>query len=92
MDKMQLFVDFDGTISSRDVVDAVLEKFARKEWLDVERQWQAGRIGSRECLTRQVNFIVAEEAELTSCVDSIGIDASFEKYDIGGDMKCHVAK
>ncbi|PYS76594.1 MAG: phosphatase, partial [Acidobacteria bacterium] len=43
-----LFLDFDGTISERDAIDAMLEAFAAPEWLAVEEEWQAGRIGSRE--------------------------------------------
>ena len=77
MDKMRIFVDFDGTISTRDVVGAVLERVARKVWLDVEKEWQAGRIGSRECLARQIDFVVAKEEELNPLVDSIGIDPFF---------------
>ena len=65
MDKIRIFVDFDGTISTKDVVDTVLEKFARKEWLEVEKDWQEGKIGSRECLSRQINFVVAKEEELS---------------------------
>ena len=77
MDRLRIFVDFDGTITTRDVVDVVLEKFARKEWLDVEKDWQTGRIGSRECLTRQMNFVVAKEEELTHLIDPIEIDPFF---------------
>src|SRR5258708_9767213 len=45
-----VFLDFDGTISRADVVDAILEKFAGPAWLRVEEEWRAGRIGSPEGL------------------------------------------
>jgi hypothetical protein len=28
-------------------------------WRDVEEEWQAGEIGSRECMTRQVSLLRA---------------------------------
>ena len=80
MNKLRFFVDFDGTISTRDVVDSVLEKFARREWLDVEKDWQEGKIGSRECLSRQISFVVAQEEALTRLVDGIEIDAYFSEF------------
>ena len=48
-----LFLDFDGTISERDAIDALLEAFADSRWLVIEEEWKAGRIGSRECLREQ---------------------------------------
>ncbi len=52
-----LFLDFDGTLSKRDVIDAILEKFADEKWLEVEKEWVDGRIGSRECLRRQFDLL-----------------------------------
>lgn len=50
-------IDFDGTINESDVTDAVIKKFARFGWQDVEKLWEEGRIGSRECLARQMALI-----------------------------------
>ena len=58
-----LFVDFDGTITCRDTTDAVLEAFADPSWLAVEREWVAGRIGSRACLTAQMALVDAPTAD-----------------------------
>ena len=52
-----LFLDFDGTLSKRDVIDAILEKFADEKWLEIEKEWVEGRIGSRECLRRQFDLL-----------------------------------
>src|SRR6266850_1760275 len=41
--KAILFLDFDGTITRRDAVDAILETYADPEWLEFEAQWRAGR-------------------------------------------------
>jgi 2-hydroxy-3-keto-5-methylthiopentenyl-1-phosphate phosphatase len=47
-------VDFDGTVSLTDTTDHLLDRFSGPEWLEVEQDWVAGRIGSRECLARQI--------------------------------------
>jgi 2,3-diketo-5-methylthio-1-phosphopentane phosphatase len=75
--KPVVFLDFDGTISRVDVVDAILDRFADREWLRVEQEWKAGRIGSRACLAAQVAFVRASEAEVTSLLSEIQIDPGF---------------
>jgi 2,3-diketo-5-methylthio-1-phosphopentane phosphatase len=72
-----VFLDFDGTISRADVVDAILEKFAGRDWLRVEEEWRAGRIGSRECLRRQMALVRGTPAAIDALVDGIGIDEGF---------------
>ena len=73
----RILLDFDGTVTLRDTVDAVLEEFALPEWHDVEAEWEAGLIGSRECLTRQVALIRATPEAMDRFVDSIDIDPTF---------------
>jgi 2-hydroxy-3-keto-5-methylthiopentenyl-1-phosphate phosphatase len=72
-----VFLDFDGTVSCADVVDAILERYASPEWLHVEDEWRAGRVGSRECLRRQMALVRATPAEIDAIIDGIGIDPGF---------------
>jgi 2,3-diketo-5-methylthio-1-phosphopentane phosphatase len=72
-----VFLDFDGTVSRADVVDAILDRYAGPEWLRVEEEWRAGRLGSRECLRRQMALVRAAPAAIDSLVDAIGIDEGF---------------
>ena len=76
-DTPAVFLDFDGTISRADVVDAILERYAAPAWLDVEAEWRGGRLGSRECLRRQMALVTAAPARLDALIDAIGIDAGF---------------
>lgn len=69
-----LFLDFDGTISRCDVVDAILEKYADERWLAIEEEWRAGQIGSRACLSEQVALLRATKKELDALLDSIELD------------------
>jgi 2,3-diketo-5-methylthio-1-phosphopentane phosphatase len=75
--KPMLFLDFDGTISERDAIDAILEEFADERWIGVEEEWRSGRIGSRECLARQIEFVRAAPRKLDALIESIKIDEGF---------------
>src|SRR5262249_12993758 len=72
-----VFLDFDGTISRVDVVDAILDRYADPAWERVEREWKAGRIGSRACLAAQIALVTASEAEVGSLLSAIEIDPGF---------------
>ena len=69
-----LFLDFDGTISRRDAVDAILETYADPEWLTFEAEWRARRIGSRDCLRAQMSLVRASRKQIDALLDEIGID------------------
>ena len=72
-----LFLDFDGTISERDAIDALLEAYAPPEWRAIEAEWQAGRIGSRECLRAQLALVRASREEVNALLDTIKVDRGF---------------
>ena len=80
MKTIHFFLDFDGTIASSDVVDVVLDCFADKSWKDVEKEWQDGRIGSRECLSRQIQLIKASPEEIYSEVSKVKLDPYFISF------------
>jgi 2-hydroxy-3-keto-5-methylthiopentenyl-1-phosphate phosphatase len=78
--KCHAFVDFDGTIVPWDVTDFLFERFADPAWHEVEKDWQAGRIGSRECMTRQVALLKATPAEVEAALSELRIDAGFASF------------
>ena len=69
-----LFLDFDGTITRRDAVDAILETYADAKWWTLEEEWRAGRIGSRDCLKAQMALVRATRKQLDALLDEIEID------------------
>jgi len=75
--RVRIFVDFDGTISLEDTTDVVLERFADPSWQQVESEWRAGHIGSRECMKRQVELIRATPEELDTLCEEIPLDPHF---------------
>lgn len=78
--KPLVLVDFDGTIVRQDATDLILERFALPQWRDVESEWVAGRIGSRECLARQIDLVRATEEQLDGLIREIEIDPAFSAF------------
>ena len=76
----QAIVDFDGTISRQDTTDQILTRFAEPQWQVIEEDWLAGRIGSRECMQRQIELLSVSPAELAAFVDEIEIDWGFSSF------------
>lgn len=71
----QVWLDFDGTISTADVLDALIERYSANEsWKLVEQRWQAGLIGSRECLEQEFALLRISAAELDRFLDHIHLD------------------
>lgn len=75
-----IFSDFDGTITRVDVTDAILTEFADPAWQDIEEEWVAGRIGSRECLRRQMALVHASAEELDALIAAIPLDPYFSRF------------
>ena len=73
-------LDFDGTITQEDSTDSLLERFALPEWREVEALWEAGLIGSRECLARQVALLRASPEELDDAIDEAAVDPDFVDF------------
>jgi 2-hydroxy-3-keto-5-methylthiopentenyl-1-phosphate phosphatase len=73
-------IDFDGTVTDVDIIDAVLQAFAPTEWRDVETLWEKGIIGSRECLERQMSMVQHPLSRLLKYVDDFSIDETFGDF------------
>jgi len=72
--------DFDGTISTADVTDTLLEAFGKSDWREIEAEWLAGRIGSRVCMQQQIACLDASKEELDESIDAIGVDEDFAAF------------
>ncbi len=78
--KCHLLVDFDGTIAKEDTTDLLLERFADPSWHEIEDEWKAGRIGSRECMVRQIDLVRATPEQLDEFVADIAVDPGFAAF------------
>lgn len=80
MRTIHFFLDFDGTIATEDVVDIALDKYADKSWKQIEQDWASGKIGSKECLAKQVELIRATQEELIELASRVTIDPHFVSF------------
>lgn len=78
--KCRVLLDFDGTISNVDTTDLLLERFAAPAWRDIEEEWKAGRIGSRECMLRQIDLVRATPAQMDAFIAGVEIDPGFPRF------------
>ena len=70
----EIYCDFDGTITSLDATDAVLEAFALPAWREWEQRWVRGEITSQECLSHQIALIQVDRETLVRFAADLPID------------------
>ena len=75
-----VFLDFDNTITSLDVLDAIIGKFSiDQKWMIHEEAWKEGKIGSRDCLEAQLKSVRVNRKNLINYVREIPLDPFFLK-------------
>jgi 2-hydroxy-3-keto-5-methylthiopentenyl-1-phosphate phosphatase len=75
--RTSVFLDFDGTVSTADIGVHLLERFGAAEWRELDSQYGAGLMGSRECLMDEWALIDASEAELRAAAGEVPLDPGF---------------
>ena len=80
LNKIQVFSDFDGTITTRDTVDVLLTELADPSWEEVEEEWVQGRIGSRECMAKQIPLIRGGWNKVREILDELTISEGFVEF------------
>jgi len=77
---LNIFCDFDGTITYYDTTDSLLKTFADPAWERIEEEWERGEIGSLKCLEKQIQLLDMSKEELDAHLDQIEIDPDFEEF------------
>lgn len=77
---MRIICDFDGTISSRDTTDLVLERLADPAWRALEEDWVAARISAATCMRGQIALIGGAQADLDDLLDKVELDPGFAAF------------
>ncbi|WP_334327693.1 MtnX-like HAD-IB family phosphatase [Gilliamella apicola] len=72
--------DFDGTISVKDVTDTLLSYFGQDGCDELEELWVNGKIGSQECMSKQIALIDASLEEVNQVLSKIEIDPMFKSF------------
>ncbi len=77
---MQIFCDFDGTISRTDTADLIFTRFAGPAWEEIEARWIAGEIDAATCMTHQVELIDAPLPAIEALLDGVGLRDGFAAF------------
>ncbi len=72
-----VFLDFDGTISTRDIGLELLERHGRAGWRAIDAAFVRGEMGSRECVTAEWDLVEGTEAELLATAMEVTLDPGF---------------
>ena len=80
MSLVEVFCDFDGTITKGDTTDVLLEELANSAWRDFESHWEQGAIGSRDCMAQQIPLIRGGWQAITKVLDKVELDDSFASF------------
>lgn len=79
--KKLILCDFDGTVSLQDMGYALLNRFSSGDWEEIDREFCAGKIGSREAYTRIIKFLRGTEAEVFHFIrEQVKLDPSFKPF------------
>ena len=71
----QIWIDFDGTITKKDTLDELIFKYSVDDsWKLIEKRWQAGLIGSRQCIEEEFALLRIPKEELHRSIKDIEVD------------------
>ncbi len=78
--KCIVFFDFDNTIATCNVFDNMLLLFSRDDrWVELEKRWVSGRIGSKTCLEGQLRGMDLDKKSLDAYLPKIKLDPYFKQ-------------
>ncbi|RKX25237.1 MAG: 2-hydroxy-3-keto-5-methylthiopentenyl-1-phosphate phosphatase [Candidatus Zixiibacteriota bacterium] len=75
-----VFCDFDGTVAKRDVGYNLFRHFSGERNRELVDDWMAGRISSRDILTRQAEMVHASPEEIFEFLDKFELDGTFADF------------
>jgi 2-hydroxy-3-keto-5-methylthiopentenyl-1-phosphate phosphatase len=79
--KLAVICDFDGTVTTVDIAEAILKKFTGDGWYQFEKDYRAGKLASREALRRQFALVKATKGQIIgAALDSAKITPGFEDF------------
>lgn len=78
---LRIYCDFDGTAASRDVGSSLFRAFVGETSESIVKEYLAGRINARECLSRECEAIGPVRMEsLEQFVDGFKLDPTFPAF------------
>lgn len=78
--KKAFVVDFDGTITVKDVGFSIIKEFAEDGWKEIGDRWIKKEIGTAECGQKQWNLIKHSDKEIKSFARKFKINPGFTEF------------
>jgi 2-hydroxy-3-keto-5-methylthiopentenyl-1-phosphate phosphatase len=73
--RTQVWLDFDGTMTTSDLLDELVAGFSRNDsWKIIEERWRAGLIGSRDCLEQEFALLDISRRDLRTQLGRVALD------------------
>ncbi|HEY7735477.1 MAG TPA: HAD-IB family phosphatase [Candidatus Limnocylindrales bacterium] len=77
---LAILVDYDGTVALTDVSDSVMAAFVTGEWEELAARYDAGLMGSRRLMEREMELLDADEAALAATAAAQPHDPAFAPF------------
>lgn len=77
---VEIYCDFDGTITQGDTIDVLLEALGDPKWKEIEERWERGEIGSRDCMALQVPLLRGGWQSIEKVLDNVKVDPTFAEF------------
>lgn len=75
------FVDFDGTIATIDVCEAIVKAFSQEGWQEINEKWEKKELSTLECARQTFKlFKTNAPQDIQSLVNNTIIDPSFSEF------------
>jgi 2-hydroxy-3-keto-5-methylthiopentenyl-1-phosphate phosphatase len=76
----RVFLDFDNTMTASDVLYDLIRRFSiNQQWLVLEKAWQEGKIGTKECLEGQLRNVRISKTALHKFLSKVELDPHFHQ-------------
>ncbi len=79
-EKIKIFTDFDGTISSKDTLVEVFDAYCRENWREIEKYHENGSIPQTESLKKEVELLQGKMEQFLEIIDSIKPIKGFPEF------------
>jgi 2-hydroxy-3-keto-5-methylthiopentenyl-1-phosphate phosphatase len=77
---LEIYCDFDGTITDCCSFDYLLEKLGHPDWREIEEKWEREEITARECMATQVPLLGHAWPEIVETLKGVNFDPTFAPF------------
>lgn len=77
---LKVFVDFDGTITTQDTLEVLMQSLCEPAYRELEDKWVAGEMGSKEILPLQLPLVAGGWPAMLRELDGFAVDPTFKGF------------